>query len=182
MGGNTSQGTVTLTSAAPSGGAVVALSSSNANAATVPASVTVGAGASSANFTVTSHTVASAVSVTISASYSNVTRTASLTVNPLSSGPLSAPTLVGPAADSRFAPGANIMFDWSDVASAASYTLQVDDNSSFPSPFTLQQTTTASQFNTSTLPTLRMWWRVRANDASGNPGSWSSVRRFEVKN
>jgi hypothetical protein len=26
-----------------------------------------------------------------------------------------------------------------------------------------------------------MWWRVRANDASGNPGAWSAVRRFEVK-
>src|SRR5262245_48431920 len=27
-----------------------------------------------------------------------------------------------------------------------------------------------------------MWFRVRANDAAGNPGNWSSVRRFEVKN
>jgi hypothetical protein len=27
-----------------------------------------------------------------------------------------------------------------------------------------------------------MWWRVRANNASGTPGAWSSVRRFEVKN
>jgi hypothetical protein len=27
-----------------------------------------------------------------------------------------------------------------------------------------------------------MWWRARANDASGSPGNWSSIRRFEVKN
>jgi hypothetical protein len=26
-----------------------------------------------------------------------------------------------------------------------------------------------------------MWWRVRANDASGAPGAWSPSIRFEVK-
>jgi hypothetical protein len=26
-----------------------------------------------------------------------------------------------------------------------------------------------------------MWFRVRANSASGTPGSWSPSRRFEVK-
>jgi hypothetical protein len=26
-----------------------------------------------------------------------------------------------------------------------------------------------------------MWFRVRANSASGTPGSWSAARRFEVK-
>jgi hypothetical protein len=42
-------------------------------------------------------------------------------------------------------------------------------------------TIVASQFRTSTLPTTRMWWRVRANDGSGAPGAWSAVRRVEVK-
>lgn len=50
----TSTGTVTLTSAAPSGGTVVTLSSSNTSVATVPASVTVAQGNTTANFTVTS--------------------------------------------------------------------------------------------------------------------------------
>jgi hypothetical protein len=27
----------------------------------------------------------------------------------------------------------------------------------------------------------KMWWRVRANPATGNPGAWSAIRRFEVK-
>ena len=40
-GGAASTGTVTLATAAPAGGAVVTLTSSNINAATVPASVTV---------------------------------------------------------------------------------------------------------------------------------------------
>src|SRR6266446_3731163 len=47
-GGNSSTGTVTLSGPAPSGGAQVALSSSNTTAARVPASVTVAAGATSA--------------------------------------------------------------------------------------------------------------------------------------
>ena len=180
-GGNTSQGTVTLTSAAPSGGAVVTLSSANTSAATVPASVTIAAGATSASFTVISLSVASATPVTISASYNAVTQTATLTVNPASTGTLPAPNLISPAADARFAPGTNITFDWSDVAGAASYTIQIDDSDTFSSPLIVNQTVTTSQF-TSTLPTTRMWWRVRANDASGSPGNWSSSRRFELRN
>src|SRR5262249_58035505 len=55
VGPASSTGTVTLTSAAPTGGIVVALSSSNSAVASIPAlgSVTVAAGATSATFTVT---------------------------------------------------------------------------------------------------------------------------------
>jgi hypothetical protein len=80
-GGNSSTGTVTLTSAAPTGGASVALSSSNTAAATVPASVTVPAGSTSATFTVSTSSVSSNTSSTVSASYGGVTQTATLTVN-----------------------------------------------------------------------------------------------------
>jgi hypothetical protein len=80
--GGTSQGTVTLTAAAPSGGASVALSSGNAGVVSVPASVLVPAGATSASFTATTGSVTSSTSVTITASYGGVTRTATLTVNP----------------------------------------------------------------------------------------------------
>src|SRR5438445_22208 len=51
-GGDSSTGTVTLSGPAPSGGAQVALSSSDTSVATVPSSVTVAAGATSATFTV----------------------------------------------------------------------------------------------------------------------------------
>jgi len=86
-GGNSSQGTVTLTAAAPSGGAVVALSSGNTNAATVPASVTVPAGATSASFAVTTRAVTASTAVGITASYNGVARAATLTVNPASAPP-----------------------------------------------------------------------------------------------
>jgi hypothetical protein len=95
---------------------------------------------------------------------------------------LAAPLLVTPAADARFAPGTNITFDWSDVTGAASYTIQIDDSNTFPSPLIVNQNVTASQFSTSTLPTTTMWWRVRGNDASSSAGNWSAIRRFEVKN
>jgi subtilase family protein len=89
-GGNSSTGKVTLDSPAPSGGTVVALSSSNASAATVPPSVTVAAGATSAAFQITTMASANSTPVTISASSAGLTQTVSLTVTPQ---PPSGPTL-----------------------------------------------------------------------------------------
>jgi hypothetical protein len=127
--------------------------------------------------------VTSSTSATITATYGGASRTATLTVTPSGGGggALPAPSLLSPANDARFAPGQSITFDWSDVPGAASYTIQIDDQDTFPSPI-VNRTMTPSQFTTSTLPTTRMWVRVRANDASGNATGWSAVRRFEVKN
>lgn len=80
-GGAPLVGTVTLTAAAPAGGAVVTLSSSNSAVATVPASVTVAAGVTSASFTGSTAACVSTV-VTISGTYEGVTRSAGLTVSP----------------------------------------------------------------------------------------------------
>src|SRR5467141_3029272 len=81
-GTQSSTGTVTLSGPAPSGGALVTLSSSNTAAARVPASVTVAAGAASATFTASTSAVTASAAVTISAAYGGVTRTASITVAP----------------------------------------------------------------------------------------------------
>jgi hypothetical protein len=85
-GGNSSQGTVTLTSAAPSGGALVALPGSNAGVAAAPSSVNVPTGATSAAFDVTTNPVSASTSATISATYGGVTRTTTLTVNAAQAG------------------------------------------------------------------------------------------------
>src|SRR5215813_12008291 len=82
VGGQGSTGTATLSGPAPTGGAVVALSSANSAVASVPASVTVAAGATSASFAVTTSTVASTTLVGLNGSYSGVTKTATLTVTP----------------------------------------------------------------------------------------------------
>jgi hypothetical protein len=79
--GSSSTGTVTLSGAAPAGGATVSLSSSNTAAAQVPASVMVPAGATGATFDMATSTINSVTAVTITTSY-NGTRTATLTVNP----------------------------------------------------------------------------------------------------
>lgn len=85
VGGNSSQGTVTLSAAAPAA-ITVTLASSNA-AATVPASVTVAAGASSASFTVTTGTVNATMNAIISGTFNGITRSSTLTINPVTVPP-----------------------------------------------------------------------------------------------
>jgi hypothetical protein len=82
VGGGIAQGTATLNQMAPSGGTVVTLSSDAPAVANVPGSVTVTAGASAVTFPVVSSNTTAVRTATISASYNNVTRTATLTVNP----------------------------------------------------------------------------------------------------
>jgi hypothetical protein len=199
IGGNNVIGTIFLNSPAPAGGMEATISTSNLVAKPQP-TVTVPAGQTSVNFTVTTSAVSTNTPVTITAIIGNASQSASMTVTrsaaptptpaptstpaPTATPPpgttLAAPSQISPAADSRFLPGANITFDWSDVSGAASYTIQISDQTSF-SPLIVNQNVTASQFATSTLPTKTMWWRVRANDASGQAGAWSAARRFEVK-
>lgn len=92
IGGNSGTGTVTLSAAAPAGGALVALSSSD-GAATVPASATIVQGASSATFGVTTQPVASTMVGTLSASYGGVTKSVTFTVSPPPSVALESLTL-----------------------------------------------------------------------------------------
>ena len=81
VGGNPATGTVTLTSAAPTGGALVSLASAS-SAVTVPGSVTVGAGGNSATFGITTSAVAVQTLTTLSASYGGITKTTTFTTNP----------------------------------------------------------------------------------------------------
>jgi hypothetical protein len=78
--GASATGTVTLTAPAPAGGATVTLASSNPALASVPASVVVAAGATSKSFAVTTVATRNNATVTISASYSGITKTATLTL------------------------------------------------------------------------------------------------------
>lgn len=77
------QGTVVLSSTAPSAGVTVALSSDSADVS-VPSSVTIAAGATSANFTVSVGTVTSTQTVTIVATYGGNSIQTALTVSPQS--------------------------------------------------------------------------------------------------
>jgi hypothetical protein len=184
-GGTPVTATVSLTGAAPAGGALVGLVSTDTTVATVPASVTIPAGATSASFTVTTKPVTTTTSSNIGGSFAGGVVVSTLRVTPVSSTPpsstpLATPALSSPSADARFAQGQSITFDWSDVANAASYTIQISTSDKFSSTV-VNQTVSASQFSTASLPASRLWWRVRANAADGTAGSFSSSRRFEVK-
>jgi hypothetical protein len=79
-GGAAATATATLNVAAPAGGAVVGLVSSNATAASVPASVTVPAGATSATFNVGTSNPGTTTTVAIGATYNGSARAALLGV------------------------------------------------------------------------------------------------------
>jgi hypothetical protein len=178
VGGSSSTGTVTFSAAAPSGGAAVSLSD-NSSATTVPASVTVPAGATSVTFTVTTTSVTASTSATISAVFAGVTRTAALTVNPSAPATPAAPTLISPAAGATVAQP--VAFDWSDVANATRYEIQVDDSSTIAAPFRANQIVDVSQATIGGLPAERLWWRVRAQNSAGVWGPFSSTRRFRAQ-
>jgi hypothetical protein len=74
--------TATLNGVAPSGGAVLALSTSNTSVATVPSSATVPYGAHSISFAVVTKGVASTTTVNVNTVYRALTKTAALTLSP----------------------------------------------------------------------------------------------------
>jgi hypothetical protein len=81
-GGTASSGTVVLSSGAPEGGALIALSSSQQAVASVPANVTAPANSFTATFAIATSPVSASTTVTITAAYNGTTRTATLTVTP----------------------------------------------------------------------------------------------------
>ena len=80
-GGQASTGTVTLSAAAPAGGALVALSSASP-AFSVPANVTVAQGVVNATFAIATTTSTVTATGTLAATYAGSTRTTTFTVNP----------------------------------------------------------------------------------------------------
>ncbi len=124
-GGSASTGTITLSGAAPAGGALVKLASS-IGAATVPASVTVAAGATTKTFTVNTTSVTATKTATITATYSGVSKTATLTINTAAASPPSITSLspntatAGSAAFTLTVNGANFVsgavVKWSGAA------------------------------------------------------------------
>ncbi len=80
VGGTSASGSVTLSQAAPAGGAVISLSSAK-SLLQVPSSVTVPAGASTAGFAITTSAVSSPVAVTVTATFNGLAQT-SVTLTP----------------------------------------------------------------------------------------------------
>jgi beta-propeller repeat-containing protein len=86
------------------------------------------------------------------------------------------PVLQSPANAS--APSQPIGFSWTNVTSAASYTIQIDDSSAFTAPLEREATVTSASFLASSLATTQHFWRVRGVNSAGVAGPWSAVFSF----
>jgi hypothetical protein len=82
VGGEQSFGTAVLSTPAPQGGAVISLSSSHPNVASVPPTTTASSNEFTASFVINTAAVSTSTTVTITGQYNGSTRTASLTVTP----------------------------------------------------------------------------------------------------
>jgi hypothetical protein len=175
VGGNSVSGTVLLSVPAPAGGASVTLSTSNLVARPQPV-VNVPAGATSAGFAVTTSTVTANTPVTITASLGSVTKSVALTVTRGEAPPptLGTPSLVSPA--DRASVAQPILFDWSDVANAATYLIQISASNNFTT-LTTSQTVNVSRATIGGLPAQQLFWRVRAINSDGVAGPFSAARR-----
>jgi hypothetical protein len=156
------------------------LTSSNPAVAFMSPTVTIPAGSPHAGVLIQTRSPAVPTTVTLSVSGGGVTRTGTLTVNPVPLAPLPAPSLVAPGAGSRFNTGQSVPFDWTDVAGASTYTLQVGASSTFAA-VVLTRTVTASQVSAVLTAAGDRSWRVRANGADGNAGAWSAVRSIRIR-
>jgi hypothetical protein len=93
--------------------------------------------------------------------------------------PPAAPLLISPANGATNVPTTPTM-DWSDVAGATNYRLQISFNTNFNALALDQENITASQF---VVPAgvlsgnTMYYWRVSASNVGG-PGPWSLVRNF----
>jgi hypothetical protein len=107
-GGTSSSGTIALTAPAPSGGALVSITSDN-SAVGVPPSVTVPGGASGVSFTVTTSSVPVVSTATVTVSLNGISQSTLLTLVPaVTAPPMNAvPSLIDPLNPLSQTPGLN---------------------------------------------------------------------------
>ncbi len=87
------------------------------------------------------------------------------------------PALTLPAGGS-IPPTLRPLFDWSNVAGASSYTIQISANQNFTTLVLNQIVTPSAYVVTADLPrNTLLFWRVRANGPPG-PRAWSGARHF----
>jgi hypothetical protein len=89
------------------------------------------------------------------------------------------PTIVKPA--DNFVSRGVVAFQWSGVAGASHYQLQIDEDGGDFTAADYDSGWTVSTTVTPPFSTLGNWdWRVRARDAAGNVGDWTTVRGLSI--
>jgi large repetitive protein len=91
-----------------------------------------------------------------------------------------APVLVSPA-NALVTTNTTPTFLWESVLAGNSYQIQIDTVSTFIHPVQ-DQTRIAgvTYYIATTLPNGKYYWRVRAINANGESGTWSSVRSITI--
>jgi hypothetical protein len=89
---------------------------------------------------------------------------------------LGTPSLLSPASGAIVPQP--VTLDWSNVTNAVSYEVQIDTSSTIAAPLVANLTVAVSQASLGGLPAQQLWWRVRARNAAGTFGPFSSARRF----
>ncbi|MHA1186079.1 MAG: hypothetical protein ACTSXA_10225 [Candidatus Heimdallarchaeota archaeon] len=70
-------------------------------------------------------------------------------------------------------------YSWNSVSTATLYQIQIDDSSGFGSP-AISTTTSNTHYTSPALADNTYYWHVRARDAAGNWGSYSSYWSLEI--
>jgi hypothetical protein len=174
-------GTVTLNGAALAGGAVVTLTNSNPNAATVPTSVTFAQGQSTKTFTITTKSVLTTQLTSITATRGSVSLYQSLSVTPISlqSIQLNLSSVTG---------GTSVSGVVRIVAPAPVGGYVVNLASSYPSvakvpaSVTIPQGGTSATFTVTTVPTTQTYFvTITASHGTSNVSAQLQVLPPEVK-
>jgi len=106
------------------------------------------------------------------------TNAGTIEVEPFSS-PFDPPTLISPT-DGETVTSGSYSFEWESVTGASEYQIQVSTDSNFTSTVIEEALFTTSYAPTTALSANTYYWRVRAEDSSGNQSAWSAVWSFTV--
>lgn len=182
VSGDTTSLLVSFTEPAPAAGYTLTLRSSDP-AMQIPSSWFVPPGERSTHAPVTTTPILDARFVTATVTLEAQSKSNSVKLFPRTAT-LVAPTLFKPGDRSSFKMREIVDFDWNDQNNAWCYHLQMDDDGIFePFPAFGDLCTPNSFWRQSAFGPVgsTTYWRVQAQDASGNPGPWSPVRTFVIK-
>jgi len=164
--------TVTLTQVAPAGGAIVALTNTNATL-TVPGSVTVNAGATTATFSGTTTTINSNQSATVTATYNSSSANAMVSlVAPISLVSLNCtPTsLTGGALSACIVTLSQASVSWSVVSISSN-----DTNLTVPASVAIRNGTTTGTFNVMAAAAIVSTQNATVNAVLGNSTASTNI-------
>ena len=182
ISGDTSSVLVSFTDVVPTGGYTLALTSNDA-AVLVPATYQAPPGVIVVHVPYSTTPITNARSYTITVTLQGQSKSTGTKLFPRTAT-LAAPTLFKPGDRSGFKMREIVDFDWNDQNNAWCYHLQIDDDAAFNGyPAYADVCTPNSFWRQSAFGPVgsTTYWRVRAQDASGNPGPWSVVRSFVIK-